>query len=675
MFDDAWETALLKDVKPPVIPDAVFPVTEFGARPGADEPQTARLQAAIDEAANRGGGHVVLPSGRFVSGSLRLRSGVDLCLSRPDTVLAFAPDPDESLYPLALSHWETMPCLNFRAPVYALDAHDLSVSGPGTADGQASMTAWWNWHHQMENAWSRQQADLQSADRERLRMMELQGIPAARRVFGIGHYLRPCLVQLIRCQRVLLERVTLQNSPMWMVNPVACQSVICRGLTLRSDGPNSDGIDPESCDGVLIEQCRFETGDDCVSLKAGRNPESRPVPPPCHGVVIRHNRFLCGHGGVAVGSETAGGIFDVAVHHNRFESERLVYALRLKANAARGGRLENLWFHDCEMTHVLGAAIHGTLLYEDGLNGTHPPILRNLCFERIRSRGGCYGICLEGLACAPVTGLELRELRLDDVERPLWAAHWAAVRMADVRINGLRYPRPIAVSLCQAPTAGQRVRAQALAPGATEAIRLIWTLNGVPLGEGQTLRLPSDAAGKRLIVRAAGEPPLESRAYQVLPPRQSRAFAEDTNGRMLRSLGANPGAWGAAGDPIPREALAALLCTLLGATVRSPSEAMAVCAARQLLMADCADETVSRQEMATIVMQVYGAQYRNASTAQPVCSDAERVLPAFATHVARALYFGFLSLDERGAFRPESSVSWAEAVDALGRVARRAWLA
>lgn len=272
------------------------------AVPDAERLQTAQLQAAIDALSAAGGGTLVFPAGIYRTGALRLKSGVELQLASPQTEIRFTPEEPERNYPLVFSHWEASPCRNYSALLYACDAHDIAVTGSGTLDGGADRDHWWNWHHQVEESWSENRPDLQRADRSALRRMNEEGVPIPDRIFGGGHFLRPNFVQFLRCERVLLQGVTLHNSPMWQLNPVQCRSVIVDGMTLSSHGANNDGCDPESCSGVWIRNCRFDTGDDCISLKSGRDRDGRTANIPCENVLIEHNLFADGHGGIALGS-------------------------------------------------------------------------------------------------------------------------------------------------------------------------------------------------------------------------------------------------------------------------------------------------------------------------------------------------------------------------------------
>ncbi|MGM9603961.1 MAG: glycoside hydrolase family 28 protein, partial [Faecousia sp.] len=416
--------------------------------------QTKELQAAIDALSARGGGRLTLPAGVYRTGALRLRSGVELHLASPDTYVQFTAQSPEENYPLVFSYWEASPCYNYSALLYACDAEDIAVTGPGILDGGADGSHWWNWHHQVEDSWSENKPDLQLEDRKALRRMNQEGLPVEQRIFGPGHWLRPNFFQTIRCRRVLLQGVTLRNSPMWQLNPVQCQSVIVDGVTLSSHGANNDGCDPESCNGVWIKNCCFDTGDDCISLKSGRDRDGREANIPCENILIEHNEFADGHGGVALGSEMSGGIRRVLACDNRFSSPNLTYALRLKTNAKRGGKVEQIMLCDSVMEHVHGAAVHGTMLYEDGRNGSDLPVFRDITIENITAHGGDYGIFLEAFPEVPITGLELRNIVIDGASQALRSMNWQDAVVENVVINGKRFPRPGYVRILGVPAPG-----------------------------------------------------------------------------------------------------------------------------------------------------------------------------------------------------------------------------
>lgn len=677
---------ILDRIERPVIPAREYSVLQFDAVPDSDAVQTAILQKAIDTVHAEGGGRLLVPAGRYRTGALQLKSGVELHLQSRETVLAFVNEEPELHYPLVFTHWEATPCYNFSPLIYACGACDIAVTGEGTLDGGADSGHWWNWHHQVENAWSADKPDLQLEDRKALRKMNLDGVPVEQRIFGPGHYLRPNFVQPVRCERVLLQGITLKNSPMWQLNPVMCRSLTVENVTLSSHGANNDGCDPESCSGVLIRGCRFDTGDDCISLKSGRDRDGRAANVPCEYVLIENNEFADGHGGIALGSEMSGGIHSVLAVNNRFSSPNLTYALRLKTNARRGGRVEDVILADSVMEHVHGAAVHGTMLYEDGRNGNDLPVFRNITIENVRAHGGDYGIFLEAFDEVPITGLVLRNIAIDGVSQPMRSMNWKDPVIEKVVINGKQFPRPGSVRILGIPAAGELSTAAAENCGGQAECSFFWHTSAdgsywQPAGEGEQFPVPADCRYLRVTAADSRGNQEESQVYKVIDrtvlenekdPKRLRLLCRG----MLDDRDETPD-----GSLVTREQLARMMMPLADPGLCSPVPAGEQCS-RELQIAVgngflalnaehcfCPDGHVTRQEMATVAMQACGVNYRNASSTMPVCTDADKVSNNYGTNVARALYFGFMELEPDGCFIPERFVTMGEAAGILNRVA------
>lgn len=678
--------AILKRIEKPVIPSREYSALQFGAVPDSEAVQTKILQEAIDTIHAEGGGRLMLPDGRYRTGALQLKSGVELHLQSKGTVLAFVSEEPEVHYPVVFSHWEATPCYNFSPLIYACDAHDIAVTGTGTLDGGADRDHWWDWHHQVENAWSADKPDLQLEDRKALRRMNLDGVPVKERVFGPGHYLRPNFVQPIRCERVLLQGITLKNSPMWQLNPVMCRSLTVDGVTLSSHGANNDGCDPESCSGVHICNCRFDTGDDCISLKSGRDRDGRIANVPCEHVLIENNEFADGHGGIALGSEMSGGIRSVLAVNNRFSSPNLTYALRLKTNARRGGKVEDVILADSVMEHVHGAAVHGTMLYEDGRNGNDLPVFRNIIIENITAHGGDYGIFLEAFDEVPITGLVLRNITIDGVSQTMRSMNWKEPVIEQVVINGKQFPRPGSVRILGIPAAGETITASAENCGGQAKCSFYWQTSAdgrswQKAGEGETLFIPEGISCLKVTACDGQGNQEESRVYRVLD-RQVCAGGKDPKRLRLLCRGMLDDQETALdGSLITREQLARMMMPLADWKRQRPAEAGQSCSeelkiavGNGFLALDAEkgffpEGHVTRQEMATVAMQACGVNYRNASSTMPVCADVHKVSNNYGTNVARALYFGFMELEPDGRFLPERYVTMEEAAGILNRVA------
>ncbi len=667
---------ILRHIAMPVIPDHDLQATTCGIYPDTGKNLTRALQNAIDDLSERGGGRLSLSAGVWHSGALQLKSGVELHLESRNTVLQFINTEIEENYPIVYSHWEASPCWNFSALLYARDAHDIAVSGPGVLDGGADQHHWWDWHHQVEEAWSEDRVDLQQPDRLALRQMNMEAVPVEERRFGPGHYLRPNFVQFLNCERVLLRDVTLKNSPMWQLNPVLCRSVIVDGVTLSSHGSNNDGCDPESCNGVWIKNCRFDTGDDCISLKSGRDRDGQRTNTPCENVLIENNEFLDGHGGIALGSEMSGGIRKVLADGNRFSSPNLTYALRLKTNARRGGFVEEIMLANSVMDTVHGAAVHGTMLYEDGRNGDSLPVFRDITIENIEASGGDYGIFLEAFPEVPITGLTLRNIHIDGAGKTMRFMNWQDPVIENVFINGKRFPRPVSVRILGIPAPGAPLTAEAVCL-TEQSLSYIWESStdgkGWTLcGREKQLKTP-EAAWLRVTVSDAQGNEETSRPYRVLSAPATGAAARLICRNMLPA-GAVP-----TEEAVTRMQLAAMLLPLADPKLQGPvpkdtqaMTALAAVANRFLALNDegnfCPGDSITRQEMASVAMQACGINYRNASSTMPICTDASQVANNYGTNVARALYFGFMQLEE-GKFCPNRPVTVKEAVTILDRVA------
>jgi polygalacturonase len=218
---------------------------------------------------------------------------------------------------------------------------------------------------------------------------------------------------------------------------VLCQNVTVRGVTVRSHGPNNDGCDPESCRDVLIERCQFDTGDDCIALKSGRNADGRRVNTPIENVIIRDCEMKDGHGGVVIGSEISGGARNIFAEHCRMDSPRLDRVLRFKTNAERGGIIERVAMRDITVGQVAEAIVAADFYYEEGDTGAFTPVLRDVEVRRITSRKSQYAFLLKGYDRSPISNVRVSDCTFDGVERDDILQAVRNVVFDNVRINGV----------------------------------------------------------------------------------------------------------------------------------------------------------------------------------------------------------------------------------------------
>jgi polygalacturonase len=427
-----WPLAaeILARIVPPKFPARDIELTAHGAVGDGARDCTPAFRAAIDACHAAGGGRVVVPRGVFLTGPIHLRSGVNLQLADGATI-RFSRDPRHYL-PLALTRFEGVELMNYSPLIYAFNQSNVAVTGTGTLDGQADEEHWWAWKGRDKSS----TVPNQSAARAKLFEMASRGVPVAERVFGEGHYLRPNFIQPYRCRNVLIEGVTIVNSPMWEIHPVLSTNVTVRGVRIDSHGPNNDGCDPESCRDVLIDGCVFNTGDDCIALKSGRNDDGRRLNVPVENVIVRNCEMKDGHGGVVIGSEISGGARNIFAERCRMDSPRLDRALRIKTNAMRGGLVEHVYMRDVEVGQVAEAVVTIDFYYEEADKGAFTPTVRDVELRGVTSRKSAYGLLLRGFPQSPIRDVRLVDCTFDGVAQADRLEAVNGVVLTNVKVNG-----------------------------------------------------------------------------------------------------------------------------------------------------------------------------------------------------------------------------------------------
>ena len=434
--EDPWQSVMpgiLDRIKSPVFPKRDFLITKFGAKSDGQTNSTAAFQKAIAACSKAGGGRVVIPPGTFLTGAIHLKSNVNLVVSKGATI-KFSKNPNDYL-PVVFSRWEGTELMNYSPFIYAFEQRNIAITGEGTLDGQSGNDSWWPWNGRANYGW-KEGTPNQRVDRNALMQMAEQGVPVKERMFGASHYLRPQFIQPYRCQNVLIEGVQIINSPMWEIHPVLSTNVTVRGVKISSHGPNNDGCDPESCSDVLIEDCDFNTGDDCIAIKSGRNADGRRLNTPTQNIIVRNCRMRDGHGGITLGSEITGGVRNLFAENCHLDSPNLDHALRVKNNAMRGGLLENLHFRNLDVGQVAHAVITIDFNYEEGAKGSFTPVVRNYTVDHIVSKKSKYAFDVQGLTSAPVYDLRLKDCTFDNVAEGNIAKNVSGATLENVRVNG-----------------------------------------------------------------------------------------------------------------------------------------------------------------------------------------------------------------------------------------------
>jgi len=380
-------TDILTRIIPPTFPARDFVITNYGAAGNGTTDCTAAFSNAIAACNAAGGGRVVVPAGTFLTGAIHLLSNVNLYVAVGGKIL-FSTDPNAFL-PVVFSRYQGIELMNYSPFIYAFGQTNLAITGPGTIDGQAQNSGWYNWKN------------LLTADEQLLWNMASTNRPVAQRVFGSGHYLRPSMIQPIAGRNLLIEGVTIINSPMWVITPLYFTNVTVRAVTVVNTGPNTDGCDPDSCTDFLIKNCSFSEGDDCIAIKSGRDQDGLRVNRPSRNIVIQNCVFADGHGAITMGSEESGGITNVFAENCALNSVNLNVAIRLKNNTARGGYIANVYVRNCLIKTVAQAGIHMTMAYTSSSpadTGTNTPVIRNIDIRDCAFSNAVQAVFLQGLS-------------------------------------------------------------------------------------------------------------------------------------------------------------------------------------------------------------------------------------------------------------------------------------
>lgn len=395
-----WNDNLYKQieqsVKQPVFPNRSFSITKFGAD---TKLSAAKNQIAINKAilscSKAGGGNVIIPAGTWNTGAITLKSNVNLVVEKnAHVVFAF----DTRLYPIVKTRWEGMDCMNYQPCIYAYGEKNIAITGEGTIDGNGSTKTWWKMCGKGWFGYNEKITEHQGIGRPKLFEFAESGTPIEKRnMKGLG--MRPQLINLYKCEGILIENVTLLNSPFWVIHPLLSKNITVKGVKVFNDGPNGDGCDPESCEDVIIEGCNFHTGDDCIAIKSGRNADGRKWNIPSKNIIVRDCMMEDGHGGVVIGSEISGGCNNVFVENCKMDSPNLERVLRIKTNSCRGGLTENIYMRNVEVGQCNEAVMRINLNYEpkEAAKRGFNPTVRNVYMENVTCQKSKYGILLNGL--------------------------------------------------------------------------------------------------------------------------------------------------------------------------------------------------------------------------------------------------------------------------------------
>jgi len=391
----------------PAIPDRSLCITDLGAENLAMYRIDQVLAAAIDSMSRMGGGKVIIPEGVWECGPIRLDDHIELHLEE-GAQIHFSGRLADYL-PAVLSRHQGIECFKFSPLIGAEGKTDIAVTGKGVFHGNGK--AWWKYNLHRVAAW------------EELQHMAEAQVPVKERIFAdsLSGFLAPSFVQLMHCKNVLIEGNTFLYGPFWTINPVYCDHVTVRGVIIRTVGAygrtmNGDGINPSSCRNVLIEYCDLDTGDDCIAVKSGRDQDGTRVNRPTRNVVVRYCQARNGHGGVVIGSETSGGIYNVFVHQCSFVGTDR--GIRVKTARGRGASVENIFIRDIRMKRIRDECIVLNMLRYTPRFPAHAltdrtPSMKNIHISNVSCEGAGSGIRLVGLPENPMEKIYLEHITIE----------------------------------------------------------------------------------------------------------------------------------------------------------------------------------------------------------------------------------------------------------------------
>ncbi|MCX7722431.1 MAG: glycoside hydrolase family 28 protein [Verrucomicrobiae bacterium] len=413
---------IIASIVQPRFPAATFDLTRYGAMGDGVTDCTVAFSNAIAACARAGGGTVTVPPGRYLTGPIHLRSNVRLDLAEGAEIVF--KDAPEAYLPPVFVRVGGIELYNYSPLIYAHGCTNIAITGKGVLNGNA--TNWWAWRGRETREFFK---------------MGAAGVPVEQRVFGTPQAaIRPSFVCFVNCTNVLLEDFTIGSGPNWTLHPVYCENVIVRRVTVRTYGPNNDGLDIDSCRNVLVEYSTFDTGDDCVVLKSGYNEDGWRVGRPTENVVVRHCTFQRGHGGIVIGSEMSGDVRNVFAYDCTFDGTDR--AIRIKSARGRGGVVERIYARKMRAKNMKRELVILNMDYGSVTGPApagKPPVYKDMCFEDFSCEGAPTAILIRGLPDSPIRGIRFREFTIS-ATAGITITHAAELVFERLRINCTTHP-------------------------------------------------------------------------------------------------------------------------------------------------------------------------------------------------------------------------------------------
>ena len=431
----------------PVFPDYEVNIKDFGAVPDGKTLNTEAINKAIQEVSSRGGGKVIVPQGLWLTGPIELQSNVNL-YTEENALILFSDNFND--YPIIETSFEGLETRRCQSPVSAVNAENIAITGHGVFDGagdswrpvkKGKMTES-QWKSLLasggvveNNIWYPTEGSLKGAKACK-EFNNPEGIETEEQWNEIRPWLRPVLLSLVKCKKVLLEGVTFKNSPSWCLHPLSCEHITIDGVKVFNPwySQNGDALDLESCTNALVINNVFDAGDDAICIKSGKDEDGRRRGEPCQNVIVKNNVVLHGHGGFVVGSEMSGGVKNIYVSDCTFLGTDV--GLRFKSTRGRGGVVENIYIHNINMIDIPHEALLFDLFYGGKAAGEEtaeelagrmkaevPPVteetpaFRDIYISDVTARGVGRAMFFNGLPEMPIRNVHIKNVTVSRAEK------------------------------------------------------------------------------------------------------------------------------------------------------------------------------------------------------------------------------------------------------------------
>lgn len=431
----------------PVFPDYEVNIKDFGAVPDGKTLNTEAINKAIQEVSSRGGGKVIVPQGLWLTGPIELQSNVNL-YTEENALILFSDNFND--YPIIETSFEGLETRRCQSPISAVNAENIAITGHGVFDGagdswrpvkKGKMTES-QWKSLLasggvveNNVWYPTEGSLKGAKACK-EFNNPEGIETEEQWNEIRPWLRPVLLSLAKCKKVLLEGVTFKNSPSWCLHPLSCEHITIDGVKVFNPwySQNGDALDLESCTNALVINNVFDAGDDAICIKSGKDEDGRRRGEPCQNVIVKNNVVLHGHGGFVVGSEMSGGVKNIYVSDCTFLGTDV--GLRFKSTRGRGGVVENIYIHNINMIDIPHEALLFDLFYGGKAAGEEtaeelagrmkaevPPVteetpaFRDIYISNVTARGVGRAMFFNGLPEMPIRNVHIKDVTVSRAEK------------------------------------------------------------------------------------------------------------------------------------------------------------------------------------------------------------------------------------------------------------------